>query len=81
MHSKKFFGILNGIDEEVWDPVTDTLIDHQYSADDVEGKYVNKQKLRERLGLGSQGDDARRPLVRPTFFFFSVIFNTNFCSQ
>lgn len=63
MHSKKFVGILNGIDEEVWDPATDTLIDYQYNADDVDGKYVNKQKLRERLGLGSQGEDARRPLV------------------
>lgn len=63
VHSKKFVGILNGIDEEVWDPATDTLIDYQYNADDVDGKYVNKQKLRERLGLGSQGEDARRPLV------------------
>jgi len=75
VHSKKFFGILNGIDEEVWDPATDTLIDYQYSADDVDGKYVNKQKLRERLRLGSQGDDARRPLVQSLPF---CLFSTQF---
>lgn len=63
MHSKKFFGILNGIDEEVWDPATDVLIDHQYSADNIDGKFINKQKLRERLGMASQGDDEKRPLV------------------
>lgn len=62
-HSKKFFGVLNGIDVEVWNPATDTLIDFQYSADDIDGKYINKQKLRERLGLGNQGGDERRPLV------------------
>lgn len=78
MHSKKFFGVLNGIDEEVWDPATDTLIDYQYSADDVDGKYVNKQKLRERLGLGSQGDDQRRPLVQSTSLFFFNYFQYKF---
>lgn len=62
-HSRKFFGVLNGIDEETWDPATDSLIDYQYSADDVDGKFVNKQKLRERLGLSSQGEDESRPLV------------------
>lgn len=63
VHSKKFIGVLNGIDEEVWDPATDALVDYQYSADDIDGKYVNKQKLRERLRLASQGDDEKRPLV------------------
>ncbi|XP_024373446.1 uncharacterized protein [Physcomitrium patens] len=62
-HSKKFFGILNGIDVEVWNPATDTLIDYQFTADNIDGKFVNKQKLRERLGLGNQGGDERRPLV------------------
>lgn len=62
-HLKKFFGVLNGIDEEVWNPATDILVDYQYSADDIDGKYVNKQKLRKRLGLASQGDDEKRPLV------------------
>lgn len=63
VHSKKFFGVLNGIDQEVWDPATDTLIDCQYSAHDIDGKFVNKQRLRERLGLASEGEDERRPLV------------------
>ncbi|KAG0622794.1 hypothetical protein M758_3G123800 [Ceratodon purpureus] len=63
VHSKKFFGVLNGIDEEVWDPSTDVLLDYQYSAEDTDGKFINKQKLRERLGLASQGVDEKRPLV------------------
>jgi starch synthase len=62
-HSRKFYGVLNGIDDEAWNPATDSLLNHQYSADDLSGKEANKRMLRERLGLATQGDDARRPLV------------------
>jgi glycogen synthase len=62
-HSRKFYGVLNGIDDEAWNPATDSLLNHQYSADDLSGKEANKRMLRERLGLTTQGDDARRPLV------------------
>lgn len=60
-HSKKFIGILNGIDTEAWDPSTDPLLDFQYSANDLNGKAENKAALRKFLGLATS--DARIPLV------------------
>lgn len=54
--SWKIHGILNGIDTEVYNPETDKMIDHHYSADDLSGKRKDKQKLREILGL-EQNDD------------------------
>lgn len=60
-HSKKFVGILNGIDTDAWDPSTDPLLDFQYSANDLKGKAENKAALRKFLGLAAS--DARIPLV------------------
>lgn len=60
-HSKKFFGILNGIDTETWDPSTDPFLDFQYSASDLNGKAKNKAALRKFLGLAASG--SRMPLV------------------
>lgn len=48
---EKFEGILNGVDYEIWDPETDSLIPAQYSVDAIEGKYKNKEILRQRLLL------------------------------
>jgi len=45
------FGILNGIDDAVWNPKTDALIARNYSASDLKGKAENKQALVEELGL------------------------------
>ncbi|XP_031743850.1 probable starch synthase 4, chloroplastic/amyloplastic isoform X2 [Cucumis sativus] len=59
-HSKKFFGILNGIDTEVWNPATDSFIKVQYNANDLQGKAENKDALRRHLGLSS---NVRKPLV------------------
>jgi len=44
-------GILNGIDETVWDPATDTLIPVTYSATRMARRGGNKAALRARLGL------------------------------
>ncbi|KAL2475065.1 putative starch synthase 4 [Abeliophyllum distichum] len=60
-HSKKFVGILNGIDTDAWNPATDNFLKVQYNANDIEGKEENKEDLRRRLRLSS--DDVRRPLV------------------
>ncbi|KAF3785625.1 putative starch synthase 4 [Nymphaea thermarum] len=60
-HSRKFLGILNGIDTDAWDPATDTLIRFQYTADDLQGKAGNKDALRKYLGLSSA--DASMPMV------------------
>jgi starch synthase len=45
-------GILNGIDEEIWNPATDRYITCRYDVEDVSaGKCVNRRALCERLKL------------------------------
>jgi starch synthase len=61
--TKKFFGVVNGIDEKTWDPATDPHLEHHYSVGDMSGKQVLKNNLRRQLGLSMEGDDANRPLV------------------
>ncbi|KAL8460875.1 hypothetical protein ACS0TY_032391 [Phlomoides rotata] len=60
-HSKKFVGILNGIDTGSWNPATDPFLKVQYHSKDIEGKTENKEALRRHLGLSSA--NARQPLV------------------
>ncbi|EEF37825.1 hypothetical protein RCOM_1214090 [Ricinus communis] len=59
-HAKKFIGILNGIDTDSWNPVTDTCLKVQYGANDLQGKAENKLPTRRLLGLSTA--DARQPL-------------------
>jgi starch synthase len=48
----KCYGILNGIDADVWDPATDNYLTVNYDATTVaEGKAANKAALCERFGL------------------------------
>jgi starch synthase len=44
-------GILNGIDTEEWDPAKDPLIFAPFSADDLSGKRINKEKLQDLCGF------------------------------
>lgn len=60
-HSKKFIGILNGIDTEAWNPATDDFLKVQYHSNDLQGKAENKEALRKILGLSSA--NVRKPLV------------------
>ncbi|GAV83308.1 Glyco_transf_5 domain-containing protein [Cephalotus follicularis] len=60
-HSKKFVGLLNGIDTDAWNPATDTFLKVQYSASDIQGKAENKAALRMDLGLSST--NVRQPLI------------------
>ncbi|XP_010434563.1 PREDICTED: probable starch synthase 4, chloroplastic/amyloplastic [Camelina sativa] len=61
LHSKKFIGILNGIDTDSWNPATDPFLKAQFNVKDLQGKQENKYALRKQLGLSSA--ESRRPLV------------------
>ncbi|KAG6405045.1 hypothetical protein SASPL_132627 [Salvia splendens] len=60
-YSKKFVGILNGIDTDAWNPATDPFLKVQYHSNDLDGKAENKAALRRYLQLSSAND--RQPLV------------------
>lgn len=48
----KCYGILNGIDTQVWDPETDPLLPYNYGISDVaEGKDMNKKSVCQSFGL------------------------------
>jgi starch synthase len=55
---QKCSGIINGIDTKIWDPATDTFLEHHYTFETVTaGKQKNKQQLCEQFNL-----DAVKPL-------------------
>jgi starch synthase len=55
MEGGKCTGIINGIDYAVWDPLTDTYILDNFSADDVtDGKELNKKKLCDDFGFDAE---------------------------
>lgn len=45
------FGILNGIDTEIWNPELDRLIARPYSKKNLDGKLENKKALLDQCGL------------------------------
>jgi len=53
-------GILNGVDDEEWNPATDRRIPHRYSAARMAGKTRMRRALCRRMGLEY---DPGRPLV------------------
>jgi len=50
--SESLFGIVNGVDYSDWNPETDPLIPHNYTADDLSGKLEVKRELLSRFQLG-----------------------------
>jgi starch synthase len=55
----KCVGILNGIDSQVWNPLTDSYLTHHFGVADAEsGKARNKMELCERFDL-----DFQKPLI------------------
>lgn len=57
----RFVGILNGIDQDVWDPARDSLLPAQYTPRAMAGKRVCKAAVLETFGLPQAAVD--RPLV------------------
>jgi starch synthase len=58
--SPDLFGVLNGMDYDIWNPETDPHLAAAFSEQDMSGKAVNKAALCEELGLANDRD---RPLV------------------
>lgn len=49
-------GILNGIDDEFYNPEKDTFIYKRYSAESLQDKIINKKQLQEKFGLPVKED-------------------------
>ncbi|MDR0409997.1 MAG: glycogen synthase [Spirochaetaceae bacterium] len=49
--SADYCGILNGIDDKVWNPAADKLIPKPYSTADMSGKLLAKETLQKHFGL------------------------------
>ncbi len=59
VHQRKFGGVLNGVDYDVWNPEVDPHIAKRYGRETLEDKYANKDALRRRLLLR----EVFRPIV------------------
>jgi starch synthase len=49
--SKVLSGIMNGIDDDAWNPATDPLIAARFTADQIANRAPNKTALQRRMGL------------------------------
>ncbi len=47
----RLFGVVNGIDTELWNPLTDSLITANYGIDNLTDKAMNKLALQKQAGL------------------------------
>jgi starch synthase len=54
------YGVLNGIDYDLWNPLTDRHIYKNYSYENMDSKYANKEQLVKELGMDM---DLKKPLV------------------
>jgi starch synthase len=59
----RLVGILNGIDQQIWDPTHDDQITAKYSADDFKGKAKCKRALQRSFGLPQR---RKAPLIGMT---------------
>jgi starch synthase len=54
--SDRMVGIVNGIDNELYDPAKDAALFANFSTRSLKGKAVNKAQLQESLGLEQKAD-------------------------
>ncbi len=52
------FGIINGLDYNLWDPAKDKMIFKNYSPQNLEDKYINKAGLQKECGLSLSPNSA-----------------------
>ena len=52
----RLFGILNGIDNEVWNPESDPVLAQSFDADSLEMRAVNKAALQREIGLPTRAE-------------------------
>jgi starch synthase len=50
-HQGRLSGILNGVDDKIWDPSHDPRLTARYDADDLKNKVKNKLHLQKAMGL------------------------------
>lgn len=58
--SADLYGVLNGIDYQLWDPAKDKWIYKNYSPESIKDKFINKTKLISELGIKTKKDS---PLI------------------
>ncbi|MPY91302.1 MAG: glycogen synthase GlgA [Luteitalea sp.] len=58
-----FYGVLNGIDADVWDPARDPFLPKPYTADDLSGKGEAKRTLLEAYGFRVDETTLARPVI------------------
>ncbi len=64
MNQYKLCGILNGIDVSRFNPESDEEIYANFSADDLDGKKINKEELLNELGLKDDGSPVLSMVTR-----------------
>ncbi len=60
---ERLTGILNGIDDEVWDPEHDPFLPASYSARNLAGKRRCKAELLRAFGLPAEPEALERPVI------------------
>jgi starch synthase len=58
---RDLFGVVNGVDYDIWSPENDKLIAKKFDVETLAGKPANKKKLLDVSGLGK--DRADKPLI------------------
>ncbi len=57
VRASRLHGIVNGIDDVIWNPATDPLLDTRYRIRDAaSGKIANKRAVQKESGLGTSND-------------------------
>ncbi len=56
LRAKELVGIMNGVDEAVWNPTRDSALVHPFDAHKPAGKSRCKAELQQELGLAVQSD-------------------------